>query len=66
MSKEWILRLIGVGVGLLAGILLLTIGFWKTLLLFVLGGIGWFMGGNRKLPPRFYQVLERIHFPWEK
>ena len=36
MPKEYIKQIIGALVGLIVGILFLTIGFWKTLLLVAL------------------------------
>ena len=46
--KEWLIQLwrkrsgvlIGVGAGLIVGILMLTIGFWRTVLLALLSALG--------------------------
>ena len=56
--------LIGAGVGVTIAVLLLTIGFWKTLLIGAMGGLGAFFGGvedkqrwvrdfiNQRFPPK--------------
>jgi len=48
--KEFLLRhsmsVLGALVGLFVGILLITIGLWKTLLLLALMTAGWFLGGR--------------------
>lgn len=36
--------LIGVGIGLVLAILLLIVGFWKTILILLLAGGGWYIG----------------------
>ena len=48
--------LIGTGPGLLIGILMLTIGFFPTLLLLICGGIGALIGG---IP-----VIRRLIMGW--
>ena len=50
MPKEYIKQIIGALVGLIVGILFLTIGFWKTLLLVALSAAGWWLMGERKFP----------------
>lgn len=42
--KQYKWRIIAVACGLLLTLLLLTIGFWRTLLLFVIVGIAFFIG----------------------
>lgn len=42
--KEHLSRVIGVAIGVAAGILCLTIGFWPTLLLAFLAATGYFVG----------------------
>lgn len=66
MTRQTVIRAIGAALGLLAGILILTIGFWKTLLLAALAALGWFLSGARRLPAKFYEVIAGIHFPWDK
>lgn len=47
--KDFLLRyggkLFGALMGLTAGILFLTLGFWKTILLLALMVVGWLLGG---------------------
>lgn len=66
MTKQLVQRLVGAGVGILIGILWLTIGFWKTLLLTVLAALGWLLSGMKGLPPQVYDFIARIRFPWDK
>jgi uncharacterized membrane protein len=65
MSKEMAKGLIGITLGLVIGILFLTIGFWKTVLLAGLGAAGWLFSGARQLPQGFFDFLARIKFPWD-
>ena len=61
MTKDKLQRLLGAVAGLLVGILFLTIGFWKTLLLVLLGSIGWLaMGGYRLLPSGVFRFFMRF------
>ena len=52
--------IIGTSVGLLVGILLLTIGFFPTLLLAICAGIGAFFGSNNKYKKKLYAVLDKV------
>ena len=65
MNKETVKGLIGSVLGLIIAILILTIGFWKTLLLVALAGLGWWLSGARQLPQGLYDLLARIKFPWD-
>lgn len=60
MTKQMIIRLVGAALGLLAGILMLTIGFWKTLLLILLSAAGWYLSGNTKLGDKLSEGIKRI------
>jgi len=51
--------------GLIAAVLILTIGFWKTLLIVALAALGWWLAGARQLPQGFFDLLARIKFPWD-
>lgn len=57
-------RIFGVGLAILAGILILTINFWRTLLLAVLIFVGYMIGraldGRGNLKERVVQLLDRI------
>ncbi len=46
MDRRMIVRIVGAGLGVLLGVLMLTIGFWKALLLGLLGAAGWYLAGN--------------------
>jgi uncharacterized membrane protein len=65
MNKETVKGLVGSVLGLIIAILILTIGFWKTLLLVALAALGWWLSGARQLPQGFYDLLARIKFPWD-
>lgn len=52
--------IIGVSLGLLVGILMLTIGFFGTLLLAICAGIGAFFGSNNKYKKKLFEILDRI------
>ena len=56
--------LLGLSFGLLVGILMLTIGFFSTLLLVVCGGIGALLGGvpalRRVIAGWFSQLFEKL------
>ena len=52
--------IIGIGLGLLVGVLVLTIGFFRTLFLAVCVGIGAFFGTDNKLRKKLFQILDRI------
>lgn len=65
MNKETVKGLLGGTLGLITAILILTIGFWKTLLLVGLAAAGWWLSGARQLPQGVYEFLARIKFPWD-
>lgn len=50
---------IGMAIGLIVGILILTINFWRTLLLAVCIGIGAIFG-KPSIRERLYRLLDRI------
>ncbi len=52
--------IIGASIGLLVGILLLTIGFFATLLLAICAGIGAFFGSNNRFKKKLFEILDRI------
>ena len=65
MNRETIKGLLGGVGGLITAIHILTIGFWKTLLIVGLAALGWWISGARQLPQGFYDLLARIKFPWD-
>jgi uncharacterized membrane protein len=52
--------IIGISLGLLVGILLLTIGFFATLLIAICAGIGAFFGSNNKFKKKLFAILDKI------
>lgn len=64
--KEFFIRygakIVGALLGLAAGILFLTVGFWKTLLLLALMLVGWLIGGRMdgRWGYRMKRALRRI------
>lgn len=53
-------RLAGSAVGLVIAILFLTLGFFKTLLILICVGIGFFLGMFRDSREEFLEFVERI------
>lgn len=58
--KEHRRLIAGVGLGLLIGILILTIGFFRTLFLAVCAGIGAFFGTKNKYRKKLSEFLDKI------
>ena len=52
--------ILGIGIGLLVAILLLTIGFFPTLLIAICVGLGAFFGSKNKFKKKLAAVLDRI------
>jgi uncharacterized membrane protein len=50
---------IGMTIGLIIGVLILTINFWRTLLLAVCIGIGAILG-KASIREKIYRILDRI------
>ncbi|HZJ58390.1 MAG TPA: DUF2273 domain-containing protein [Clostridia bacterium] len=53
-------RILGVSLGLLAGIIIVTMGFWKTVILALCAGIGYWIGGMTDRQERFIAFLDKI------
>lgn len=60
MTKDMAVRIIGALIGVLVGILILTIGFWRTLLIVVLAGLGWYLAGSKAVNSLIMNVKERF------
>ncbi len=60
MTKQMIERLIGTGLGIVVGILMLSIGFWKTLLLVVLAVIGWVLSSETGVRAWISEIVSRL------
>ena len=52
--------IIGISLGLIVGILMLTIGFFGTLLIAICVGIGAFFGSNNKYKKKLFAILDKI------
>jgi len=52
--------IIGVSLGLLVGILMLSIGFFATLFLALCAGVGALFGTNRSFRKKFLELLDKI------
>ncbi len=52
--------IIGIGMGLLVGVLMLTIGFFRTLFLAICVGIGAFFGTRNKFRSKLFEILDKI------
>ena len=50
MSPKMTKQIIGAAVGVVIGLMMLLIGFFKTLLLVALGLLGWWLCGSRVIP----------------
>ena len=50
----------GVIIGLIVGILILTINFWRTLLLVVCALIGWLLFGSANIKEKVYRLAEKF------
>ncbi len=50
MSPEMVKKFVGAGLGIVIGLMWILIGFWKTLLLAGLAGLGWWLCGSREVP----------------
>lgn len=61
---EWFLprrsRIIGVFLGFLTAVLLMSLGFWRTLLLALLAAVGYFIGLWRDDKEKFLSILEKV------
>lgn len=53
-------KIIGVFIGFLAGIFLLTIGFFKTLILFLCIGVGYYFGKKIDNKENIADFIDRI------
>jgi len=50
----------GIGLGFVTGVLILSIGFFRTLFLAICIGIGAFFGTKNKYKRKLFQILDRI------
>lgn len=60
MSPKMIKQIIGAAAGVVIGLLMLLIGFFKTLLLVALGLLGWWLCGSRTIPQLVKDFADRV------
>jgi uncharacterized membrane protein len=60
MSPKLLRQIIGASVGLLIGLLILLIGFGRTLLLCLLALLGWWVCGGCVISEPVRELMERI------
>lgn len=60
MPPMMIKQVIGAAAGLIIGLMLLFLGLFRTLLLVILGGLGWWLCGSRTIPQPVKDFLARI------
>ena len=60
MSPKLLRQIIGASVGLLIGLMILLIGFGKTLLLCLLALLGWWVCGGCVVSEPVRELIERI------
>lgn len=60
MSPKMTKQIVGAAVGVVIGLLMLLIGFFKTLLLVALGLIGWWLCGSRTIPQPVRDFADRV------
>lgn len=59
--QEHLYRLVCTLVGLTVGILFLTLGFWRTLLLVFCASVGWYLGGIRDYKAWMLKIMNKIN-----
>lgn len=60
MSESLVKRLVGALVGVVCALMIIFIGFWKTLLIVLLATFGWWLAGSRKIPQVVVDFFVRI------
>ncbi len=60
MSESMVKRLVGALLGVACALLILFVGFWRTLLIAILAGLGWWLAGSRKIPQEVLDLISRI------
>ena len=60
MPKTLVKRIVGAAVGVVFALLIIFIGFWKTLLIALLAGLGWWLTGSRQIPQGVIDLFTRI------
>ena len=60
MSPKLMKQIIGAAVGVVIGVMMLFIGFFRTLLLVLLGLLGWWLCGSRAIPQPRKDFADRV------
>ena len=60
MPSKLMKQIIGAAVGVVIGLMMLFIGFFRTLLLVALGALGWWLCGSRPIPQPVSDFIQRI------
>lgn len=60
MTEPMIKRLVGAILGIACALLILFVGFWRTLLVAVLAGVGWWLAGSRHIPQGLIDFFIRL------
>ena len=60
MSPKLMKQIIGAAVGVVIGVMMLFIGFFRTLLLVLLGLLGWWLCGSRTIPQPLKDFAARV------
>ena len=60
MPPKMTKQIIGAAAGVVIGLLMLFIGFFKTLLLVALGLAGWWLCGSRTIPQPVKDFVDRV------
>lgn len=62
--KEFLIKnfggVVGGLIGLIFAVLLVTIGFWKTLVILIFVAIGAFLGSNKSIRRIFSEIIDKI------
>lgn len=53
-------KIIGLGIGLVIGILVLTIGFWRAMFIIFSMGVGYWIGGISDKKEKFFALLDKM------
>lgn len=60
MPQKLVKQIIGAAAGVVIGLMILFIGFFRTLLLVALGALGWWLCGSRTVPQGLKDLAARI------
>ena len=53
-------RFFGLILGLILGILVVTIGLWRTLIIVLCAWLGWYVTGTKDIKEKVYNLVGRI------